>query len=165
MGMAPAEIRHVALGRSVLGYRRAEVDALLDEIAEDFEAIWRERMDLQERLERLEGEVERFRENDELLRRTLITAEKSAADQREAARQDAQRIVKQAEQDAREILGEAHHARSAVWREIQTIEQRGREIAARYRAFLATAEGLLDDVEDDERTEEREPLAEAITLH
>lgn len=165
MGMAPAEIRHVTFGRSLLGYRRSDVDALLEEIADDFEAIWRERMDLQERLERLEGEVERFRENDELLRRTLITAEKSAADQREAARQDAQRIVKQAEQDAREILGEAHHARSAVWREIQVIEQRGREIAARYRAFLATAEGLLDDVEDDERTEEREPLAEAITLH
>lgn len=163
--MVSAEIRNAILARGLFGYRRAEVDALLDEVADAYQALWEERVDLQDRLERLEAEVARFRENEELLRRTLITAEKSAADQREAARQDAQRIVKQAEQDAREIISEAHHARSAVWREIQATEQRGREITARYRAFLATAEGLLDDVEDDERTEEREPLVEAITLH
>jgi cell division initiation protein len=163
--MVSAEIRNAALPRGVVGYRRRDVDALLDEVADAYQALWEERVDLQERVERLEAEAQRFRENEELLRRTLITAEKSAADQREAARQDAQRIVKQAEQDAREIIGEAHHARSAVWREIQAIEQRGREITARYRAFLATADGLLDEVEDDERTEEREPLAEAITIH
>lgn len=163
--MVSAEIRNAVLTRGLIGYRRTQVDALLDEVADAYQALWEERVDLQERLERLETEVARFRENEELLRRTLITAEKSAADQREAARQDAQRIVKQAEQDAREIISEAHHARSAVWREIQATEQRGREITARYRAFLATAEGLLEDVEDDDRTEEREPLAEAITLH
>ena len=63
----------------------------------------------------------------------------------------------------------AHHQRAAVWRDTQGIEQRGRELQVRYRAFLQTAEAVLDelDVADagDEHTEERELFREEITLH
>jgi len=166
MALTPAEIRHAALSRSLFGYRRSEVEEMLDRLADAYQELWQERVDLRERIESLEGEVKRHRDMEELLRRTLISAEKHAADQKEAARQEAQRIVREAEQEAREVLGEAHHQRAAVWRDTQQVEQRGREIEARYRAFLATAGAVLDELgPDDDRTEEREPLAEAITLH
>lgn len=166
MAVVPAEIRNAALGRSLLGYRRSEVDELLERLADAHQELWQERVDLRERIDALEAEVQRHRDMEELLRRTLVSAEKHAADQKEAARQEAQRIVREAEQESREILGEAHHQRAAVWRDMQEIEQRGREIEARYRAFLATAEAILDEARtDDDRTEEREPLSDAITLH
>ena len=166
MAVSPAEIRNVALGRSLFGYRRREVEELLERLADAHQELWQERVDLRERIDGFEVEVRRHREMEELLRRTLVSAEKNAADQKEAARQEAQRIVREAEQEAREILGEAHHQRAAVWRDMQDMEQRGREIEARYRAFLATAAAVLDEATaDDDRTEEREPLADAITLH
>lgn len=166
MALVPAEIRNAALGRTLLGYRRGEVDELLERLADAHQELWQERVDLRERVDALEAEVQRHRDMEELLRRTLVSAEKHAADQKEAARQEAQRIVREAEQEGREILGEAHHQRAAVWRDMQDLEQRGREIEARYRAFLATAGAILDEAgADDDRTEEREPLADAITLH
>ena len=66
-------------------------------------------------------------------------------------------------------MGEAHHQRAAVWRDTQGIEQKGRELQARYRAFLQTAEAVLDEIETseelNERTEEHELFREEITLH
>jgi len=166
MAITPAELRHTTLRRSLFGYKRPDVDDMIEELADAYQETWQNRVDMQERIETLEAEVKRYRDMEDLLRRTLVSAEKHAADQKEAARKEAAQIVREAEQEAREVLGEAHHQRSAVWRDTQSIEQRGRELQARYRAFLSTAEAVLDEVEDtDDRTEEREPLADAITMH
>ncbi len=55
MPLTPVEVRHVDLNRAWLrGYRRKPVDQLLDEIADSFEEVWRERADLSDRLEELE---------------------------------------------------------------------------------------------------------------
>lgn len=169
MSMTPAEIRHTPLGRGMFGYKRDQVDDLIDDVVDAFTEVWQERADLRERIDAMDAEVRRVREMEDLLRRTLVTAEKHAADQKEAARQEAQQIVREAEQQAREIVAAAHHERAAIWRDAQGIEQRGREIQARYRAFLQTAEAVLDEIgmadDADERTEEREFMREEITLH
>lgn len=153
----------------LFGYRRADVDDMLDEVVDAYQELWQERVDLRDQLDAMQAEVKRVREMEDLLRRTMVSAEKNAADQKEAARQEAAQIVREAEQEAREILGEAHHQRAAVWRDTQAIEQRGRELQVRYRAFLQTAGAVLDEIETDEehddRTEEREAFREEITLN
>ena len=52
MSYSPVEIRHVRFGRSLLGYRRVAVDRVLGEIADSYEAVWQERMDLTDRVAR-----------------------------------------------------------------------------------------------------------------
>ena len=169
MAITPAEIRHTPLRRGLFGYKRPDVDDMLDEVVDAYQELWQERVDLREQIEEMQTEVKRVREMEDLLRRTLVSAEKNAADQKEAARKEAAQIIREAEQEAREIMGEAHHQRAAVWRDTQGIEQKGRELQARYRAFLQTAEDVLDEVEmsdeSSERTEEHELFREEITLH
>ena len=131
MAITPAELRHTPLRRSLFGYKRPDVDNMIEELADAYQETWQNRVDMQERIETLETEVKRYREMEDLLRRTLVSAEKHAADQKEAARKEAAQIVREAEQEAREVMGEAHHQRSAVWRDTQAIEQRGRELQAR----------------------------------
>ena len=57
MALTPVEIRHVQLGRGFRGYKRARGRPLLDEIAESFEDVWRERADLADKVEQLEREL------------------------------------------------------------------------------------------------------------
>src|SRR5438552_15088832 len=97
MALAPVEIRHVKLGRGVYGYRRAATDRLLDEIVESFEEVWRERADLEDKLERLESDIARYRDLATLLRKTLVSAERSA-----------QQLQEQARREVAVILTEAH---------------------------------------------------------
>src|SRR4029453_4279202 len=52
MALPPVEIRHIELRRAWLrGYGKSGVDRLLNEIADSFESVWRERADLADRLD------------------------------------------------------------------------------------------------------------------
>lgn len=108
MPLTPVEIRHVALRRAWLrGYRRAGVDQLLEEIADSFEEVWRERADLSDRLEELEAEAAKHRELEALLRSTLVSAERASQDMKEQARRESDLIVQEAHAEARRIAREA----------------------------------------------------------
>ena len=59
---SPEEIRHLSIRRRGRGYDRAEVDRLLAEIAESFEAVWHERTQFYEELRRDRAELTRLRD-------------------------------------------------------------------------------------------------------
>ena len=108
MALTPVEIRHVELKRAWLrGYRRGPVDTLLEEIADSFEQVWRERADLSDRLEDLEGEAAKHRELEALLRSTLVSAERAAQDMKEQARRESDLIVQEAHAESRRVAREA----------------------------------------------------------
>lgn len=156
MSLTPVEIRHVKLGRRLRGYDRPATDALLVRIAESFEDVWRERADLRDEIERLEGELARFRELEVLLRNTLVSAERSADELRAQAHREADVILDEARVRAREIGGGAESERERVRADIRRLKNVEAQMRTEYRAFLATA---LDRLEGD--TEERETPGQA----
>ena len=116
MALTPVEIRHVRLGRGFLGYRRAATDRLLEEIVDSFEEVWRERAELQDQNERLESDIARYRDLETLLRKTLVTAERSSEELREQARREADVVLAEARAEARRsrsrALAERDHLRA-----------------------------------------------------
>ena len=150
MSLTPVELRHVDLPRGPLGYRRRAVDALLEDVIRSFEDAWRDRADLRDEVERLEGEVARYRELDVLLRNSLVSAERAADELRAQAGKEADVILEEARVRAREITAEAEADRERVRTEIRRLKALEAEVRAGYRAFLLTA---LDRVEGD--TEDR----------
>lgn len=135
MGLTPVEIRHVPIGRGFWGYRRSAVERLLDEIADSFEDVWRERADFSDRIEHLEDELQRHRELETLLRKTLVSAEAAAQEQREAARREAERVVAEAHDEARRIT-------FAATAERERLEADVRRLRELLRTALAAVEEL-----------------------
>lgn len=122
MSLTPVEIRHVELHRTFLrGYRRAGVDQLLNEIADSFEEVWRERADLADHLEELEADAEKHRELEALLRSTLVAAERAAQDMKEQARRESDLIVQEAHAAGRRVTREAAGERRRLEEDIRTI--------------------------------------------
>lgn len=144
MGLAPTEIRHIPIARGPWGYRRGAVELLLDEIADSYEDVWRERAELADRVEHLEEELERHRELESLLRRTLVSAEAAAAEQREQARRNAQLVVSEAHAEARRITFAATAERERLLTEVRRLREG-------LRAALATTEEIDggDEAPDD----------------
>ncbi len=93
MSLTPVEIRHVRLPRRPFGYGRENVRELLEEIVQSFEDVWRDRADLRDEVERLEGELARYKELDVLLRNSLVSAERAADELRAQAGKEADLIV------------------------------------------------------------------------
>ena len=143
MTLTPAEIRHVRLGRGLLGYRRSHTDRLREEIVDSFEEVWRERAELQDVNERLESDIERYRDLETLLRKTLVTAERSADELREQARREADVVLAEARAEARTITQQALAERDHL-----------RAEASRIRALLRSALEVSDEQNGDDEAAE-----------
>jgi cell division initiation protein len=146
MSLTPVEIRHVTLPRRPLGYARGPVQDLLDEVVRSFEDVWRDRADLRDEVERLEGEVARYKELDVLLRNSLVSAEKAADELRAQAGKEADVIVEEARVRAREIVADAEGERERILAEVRRLRSLETDVRADYRGFLLAA---LDRLEGD----------------
>jgi cell division initiation protein len=144
MGYTPVEIRHVRLKRGLLGYRRTQVDHLLEQVVESFESVWRERADHSDRIELLETELTRYRELEALLRTTLVSAERASHELKDQAKREAETIVAEAQAEARTITRRAR-------REHETLAAETRRV----RLLLHAALDALDEAEVE--TDEHEP--------
>jgi cell division initiation protein len=142
MALTPVEIRHIRLGRGLLGYRRAPADRLLEEVAASFEEVWRDRADLADKVEQLESDLERFRELEALLRTTLVSAERTAAELKTQAMREAELIVDEARAESRSIV-----------RQAAADNERLEADSARIRALLRAALATIDDEDDEDETQ------------
>ena len=142
MALSPVEIRHVNLGQGFFGYRKGAVDTLLDEVVQSFEETWRERGELQDKLEQMENDIARYRDLETLLRKTLVSAERSALELKDQARREAEIVMTEAHSEARLIkqaaLTEREHLRGE---------------ASRIRSLLRSALAIVDDGESEARVE------------
>jgi len=146
MPLTPVEIRHVELRRTWFrGYRRGIVERLLTDIADSFEDVWRERADLADRIEELEAEASKHKELEELLRATLVSAERAAQDTRDQARRESDLIVQEAHAEGRRVT-------RSTSSEKQRLETDIRKIRAQLRSALeALDEPQESDVDADVR--------------
>jgi cell division initiation protein len=146
MALTPVEIKHIRLGRALVGgYGRAAVDELLEDVAESFEDVWRDRADLADKVEHLEQELVRFRELEALLRTTLVSAERASQELKEQARRETELVLTEAHAEARQITRRALADRDHLVAE-----------ARRLRTMLRSALDSLDGDEAGESEEERE---------
>ena len=152
MPITPVEIRHLQLKRGFLGYRRVAVDHALTEIADSFEAVWRQRADLADRIEELEQEINRHVELETLLRTTLVSAERAAQDVKEQARRESDLIVQ-----------EAHAESRRVTRETAAEKRRLEDDIVKIRAQLRAAFESLDDSPGEKLADEQKEAQTVVT--
>jgi cell division initiation protein len=160
MALTPVEIRHLSPPRTTFrGYKAADTDRLLEEIAVSFEDVWRERADLADKVEQLEADLVRFRELESLLRTTLVSAEQASAEMQAQARREAELI-----------LGEARAEARKVQRDALAENERLRRESRRMRVQLREALSALDGPEpttsvEQEPAEEDTPSREERSWH
>ena len=102
-----------------------------------FETVWRERADPSDRVELLEGELKRYRELEQLLRTTLVSAERAAHELKDQAKREADSILAEAQSEARTITRQARSERETL-----AVEAR------RLRLLLHAALDALDEADD-----------------
>jgi cell division septum initiation protein DivIVA len=147
MRYTPVELRHVRLDRALFGgYKRGETDALLSDVADSFEDVWRERGELADRLEDVEKHLDEVKQRETLLASTLIAAERTAAEAVETAKREAEVIVAEAHQESRSITRAAQGERDRLFAESRRVE-----------ALLRAALGIVE-----ERSHTEGPAAEVV---
>ncbi|HEX4527338.1 MAG TPA: DivIVA domain-containing protein [Gaiellaceae bacterium] len=122
MRYTPVELRHVRAARGLFGYKRHEIDKLLEDVADSFEEVWSERGELADKVEDLEQVLTDVKQREALLTATLISAERAAADAREQANKEAELIIAEAHQEARSVTRGAQGERERLFGEARRVE-------------------------------------------
>ena len=139
MRYTPVELRHVKIGRTTFGgYGRRETDQLLEDIAESFEDVWRERGELTDKLDDLEKRFDELKKAETLFASTLVSAERAAVEARETAKREAELIVAEAHHEARSVTRSAQGERERLFAEVRRIE-----------TLLRAALGLVEETRNE----------------
>ena len=105
--LTPQEVSTHAFSKAVMGgYNMAMVDEFLDELTDDYTALYKENAALKAKLKVLVEKVEDYRATEDSMRATLLTAQKMADSIVHEAEAKRDEILAQAESSAREKIGQ-----------------------------------------------------------
>ena len=100
--LTPQEVSEHAFAKAGFGgYNMAMVDEFLDQLTEDYTALFKENAALKNKLKVLVDKVEEYRSTEEAMRKTLLAAQKMADELVKEAEAKKDTLVRQAEEEAR----------------------------------------------------------------
>ena len=103
--LTPQEVSTHAFTKAPLGgYNMAMVDEFLDELTDDYTALYKENAALKAKLKVLVEKVEEYRSTEDAMRATLLTAQKMADSIVHEAEAKRDEILAQAQSDAQEKI-------------------------------------------------------------
>ena len=134
--LTPQEVSTHAFTKAALGgYNMAMVDEFLDELTDDYTALYKENAALKAKLKVLVEKVEEYRSTEDAMRATLLTAQKMADSIVHEAEAKRDQILAQAETGAREKIEDYR-------REMSEAEERLRQGQLELSKFIAASRDI-----------------------
>ena len=147
MKLTPLDIRHKEFKRGMRGYVDSEVAEFLDDIADEFERLFRENIELGEKAEALEEKIAQYHLIEETLQKTLVSAQQSADELKQNATKESQLILRDAELKARQMLNESYADKQRIEKEIAVLKNTGDEFRFRFRSMLESYVGQVGELD------------------
>ncbi len=138
------DIRGATFSRRLRGADESELRAFLDGVAGQLEQLEREFSASQARCAQLERELERYRSLDQGLRDTLLEVKTTSEGAREAARKEAELIVREAEFKAGQLLAGGREEQRRLRSDLETLRERRDSFTRRIRHLLEQQLELVD---------------------
>ena len=136
--LTPQEVSSRAFAKAVMGgYNMAMVDEFLDELTDDYTALYKENAALKAKMKILVDKVEEYRATEDSMRTALLTAQKMANTMVEEAEAKKSSLLADAEADAKKKIGNLQD-------EVEHEEQRLANAKAATARFLAQVRDLYE---------------------
>jgi cell division initiation protein len=154
MKITPIEIRQKSFERTLRGYDKDEVNAFLQSLSQEWERTLDECKELRIKLEGAEKEVNKLREVESSLFKTLKTAEDTGANTIEQANKTAELILRENQLNADALINEAktrakntiEEAESLSKQMLAEMEDRLKSLGQHYKNLELHKENLLSDM-------------------
>lgn len=144
--LTPIEIENKEFKKGLRGYKEEEVDEFLDIVKEDFERVYKENIDLKEKIHLYQDQVSRYKNIEDTLKATLITAQSAAEDTCNAANKKAQIIVEEAELRARQIIEQANNQVIEIRKEYDTLVKEFKIFRNKFQSLLEDEMRNIDEI-------------------
>jgi cell division initiation protein len=126
------------------GFDPQEVDAFLEEMADDVEELTRENALLKEQLVALEEKSRGVEGRERTLQETLVTTQKIAEEFKENARREAELVLREAHLRAEKFMQDAREEHAKLTGEVNGLRRLRRQLAEEIMSTLATYKRLAE---------------------
>ena len=160
--LTPMDIHNKEFKRGFRGYSEEDVDAFMDDIAGDYEKVYREYCELKERCDKLQDKLTQYEKMESTMNSTLMLAQQTAENVKVSARTEADLILQEASNKKKQMMDETTLSLQASQQELDKIKSQTRSFRAKCRAILTSQLRLLDDmVIDGEDADAEQETADA----
>ena len=154
MRITPLEIRQKTFEKNFRGYEKDEVHAFLVTLSQEWERIVDENKELKFKFESTEKEIQKLREVESSLYKTLKTAEDTGASVVEQARKAAELHLRESQLQADQLLNEAKTKAKDTIEEsemrakqiIADMEDRVKNLIEQYKKLESTREDMMSEL-------------------
>ncbi|MBE7004602.1 MAG: DivIVA domain-containing protein [Ruminococcaceae bacterium] len=147
--LTPQEVAEHAFVKSTFGgYNMTMVDEFLDELTDDYTALYKENAALKAKMKVLVDKVEEYRATEDSMRSALLAAQKMASNMVSEAEEKKETLLADAEMEARAKIGALHDEIVFEQKRLNAIKASTREFVEQTRAVCQTQLEQLDKLPD-----------------
>jgi cell division initiation protein len=151
MQISPLDIRNQSFKKKTLGgYDPEEVNAFLQQVANQMEELLRLRTEINEKLKITEERVNYYKLMEKTLQDAVVTMQKTVDEKRRTAQKEAELIIAEAKAEAHREGERIRSQAESLSAEIETLHAQKRNYYIRIRSLIRSQEELLNAMEQEE---------------
>lgn len=127
-----------------MGYSKADVDAFFQTLTTDFEALYRENLELKDKINILNDGINHYKSIEKSLQKALVLAEQTAEDTISSAKANATVIEQEAVLKAQSIVADAKIELDHIHAKTIELIQQYEKYRAQYKSLAKAQMDLLD---------------------
>lgn len=142
--ITPIEIQNKVFKSGGLGYDKKDVDNFMQEILENYEELYREKMELNDRINVLKEGLQYYKNMEKSLQKALVLAERVAGETKNNAVKNAMLIEQEAVSKANVILEDAKKELEMIRKQTVELVRQYDMYKAKFKSLAAAQTELLD---------------------
>lgn len=148
--ISPLDIENKRFTRQTIkGYNTDEVDEFLDDLTADYEKIYKENKENKELLEKLQRDLEHYKNIEATLKDTLVMAQSTAEEVKNVAKQQADQIINEAKANAEKEAMSLENSINLKKKELEDINKQFEVYKAKMESLLISQLELLKEINRD----------------
>ncbi len=155
MKITPQDILTQQFSIKVKGFAKEEVSDFLRQVAQILEREILEKGKLKKELDKVKDTLLKYEKRDEVLRETLISAQKFSSEIKTNAEREAEIIIKEAEIKGEEIVNNAINRHKALKEEIRNLKFKRKEIESDIINMLNSLKELIESYRKEDQEFEK----------
>jgi cell division initiation protein len=148
--LTPLDIKKQVFKKILRGYDPIEIETFLEMVAEEFEALIKERNDLSDEVLKLKTQLRDYQEVEKTFKESLMNAQQTINQSRENSKRESDLIIKEAEVRAEKIIENAKMQLIEMKNELMVVKAQKNSFAKRLRHLLESQLELLGVLEIDD---------------
>lgn len=154
MNITAMEINNKEFRTSLRGYDKEEVDEFLQDIAEDYENIFKENSSFKERISALDEKLEHYKKIEDTIQNTLVLAQNAAEEAKKSAQRESELIIKNANESAQKIIDDANKNVTNINKEYDDLKNEYLKFKYKFKNFISSQMEIFDSLDKEMNKED-----------